>query len=364
MRRVLLLPLLLLPVSACEEEKQAAAENPVRAIKYMKLDKRAGVQERRIAGQVAAENTSNVAFETSGRVVALLRRAGDPVKKGDLIARLDPEPFKIQVGQKQAELDAAEAKAADARKKYAQQKQLLERGYTTRTAYDTAEANMKSAEGAVASAQKVLDRARRDLEKTDLKAPLAGVIATRSVDLFEEVAGGKPIYSIQTATGGKIEAALPETLVNRVSLGARVTVSFPPLGGAAVTGKIDEVAPLTGDANAYPIKVSLDKVPPGMRPGMSAELIFRFATQATGKAFLVPFGAVRPSVRGSHEATVFIYDPKTGKLSEHPVNIANVEGNKLQIVGKLDAGSIIAIAGVSFLHDGMVVKLLDQSRSR
>ena len=241
MIRPWLLPLICLAILGCKEEEKAAVENPVRAIKYMKLDERAGLQERRIAGVVAAEATSNVAFETNGRVIALLRKAGDSVKKGDLIAQLDPEPFKLQVGQAEAELARAQAAADDARKKFAQQKQLLDRGFTTRTAFDTATATLKSAEGSVGSAQKVVDRAKRDLSKTDLKAPFAGVIARRDVEQFEEVTGGKPIYAIQTAEGGRIEASLPETMVNQVSLGAKVDIKFPPLGEAGTTGALPAV---------------------------------------------------------------------------------------------------------------------------
>lgn len=353
------LTLLCLGLAACDEEEEEAADKTevVRAIKHMTLGQRAGLQERRIAGVVTAATTTNVAFEIGGQVVALMRKTGDRVEEGELIAQLDAEPYRLRLSQAENTLAQAQASADDARKKFEQQKRLMEQGFATRTAFDSAEATLKNAEGAVGVAQSQLDLARRDLAKTDLRAPFAGVIARKEIDVFEEVSGGQPIYSMQTAGQNKIEAALPETMVNSVSLGSAVDVRFPPLGDITASGVVDEIAPLTGDANAYPVKVRLENAPPGLRPGMSAELTFRFPTERTGNAFLVPLSAIKPTVDTGSEAVVFVYDPDTKTLDARAVTVSNVENNSLEIIGELAEGEIIATAGVSFLHEGMRVDL-------
>lgn len=348
-----------LTLAACEEEQKAENTEPaLRAIKHMTLDQRAGLQQRRIAGVVTAAISTNVGFEIGGQVIELLRKAGDRVDDGELIARLDPEPSRLRVAQSENSLAQAQASLDDARKKFEQQRKLRQQGYATQTAFDSAEATLKNAEGAVGVSESSLDLARRDLAKTDLKAPFAGVIGRREVDVFQEVTGGQPIYSIQSDGEDKIEASLPETLINTVSLGSMVEVSFPPLGGVTVKGVIDEISPLAGDANAYPIEVRLDGTPPGLRAGMSAELIFRFETEATGKAFLIPMTALKPVV-GAEEASIFVYNADNGTLAERTVRVTNVENNSLEVVGDLNEGEVIATAGVSFLHDGMKVTLFD-----
>ena len=359
-----LMVLAALSLAACDEEVADSGPDPIRAIKYTKLDTRAGLQSRKIAGVMAAEVTSNVAFETHGQVIELLHNVGDRVEKNAVLARLDPEPLILAVTQANGELERARASADDAQKKYDQQKQLLDRGFATRTAFDTADANLKNAVGAVTVAQSALERAERNLKRAELRAPFTGVIAIRSVEVFEEVTGGQAIFAMQTDTKGKVEAALPETMVNQITLGSSVTVSFPPLGDAEVTGTVSEIAPLTGDANAYPIKVSLNATPPGLRSGMSAELTFRFATETTGKAFLVPLAAVKPVIEKDGDAIVYVYDESAKTLAERRVKITNVEGNMLEIVGELTAGEIIATAGVSFLHDGLRVNLFDSNSLR
>lgn len=360
--RILLIALTAFALASCDEEQASEESEPVvRAIKHMTLGERAGLQQRRIAGVVTAAIQTNVGFEISGQVIELLRNAGDTVEDGALIARLDPVPARLRVEQSENALAQAQATLVDAGRKFEQQSQLRQQGYATQTAFDSAESAYKNAQGAVGVAVSQLDLARRDLAKTDLKAPFSGVIARREVEVFEEVAGGQTIYAIQSSGKDKIDAALPETLINTIALGSAVDVSFPPLRGATAKGIVDEIAPLASDGNAYPIEIRLDNAPPGLRPGMSAEITFRFETQATGKAFLVPMTALKPQVSGEddNDATVFVYDAATGTLSERRVKVANVLNNNLEIIGDLSEGEVIATAGVSFLHDGMSVTLFD-----
>ena len=350
----------LICLNGCDTDKRIGASGPqVRAIKYAVLDRRAGEQERRIAGVVTAAVTSNVAFEISGQVVELLRKSGDQVAKGELIARLDAEPYELQVARAENSLAQAVASRDDARNKYDQQKKLRSQGFTSQTALDSAEATLKNAKGAVGVARSQLDLARRDLAKTALKAPFAGVIARKMVEVFEDVQTGQAIYALQTDMQDKVEASIPETLINKVSLGVRVKVSFPPLDGVTVPGRIDEVSPLAGDANAYPVEVALDAAPPGLRPGMSAEVAFTFASEETGKAFVVPMSALLPDAKPEADGGVFVYNPDTKTLQKRAVSVVNVQNNRLQVLGDLAEGEIIAVAGVSFLHDGMKVELFD-----
>lgn len=352
---VVALPLVL---AGCDEDEDVAAVEEIRSIKFMTLDERAGDQQRRIAGVVSASISTNVAFETAGRVIELINSAGDEVEQGDLIARLDPEPFEIQVAQAQASLAQAVASLDDAEKKFAQQERLFSEGFATRTALDSATATLKNAEGAVGVSRSQLDVAERNLTKTELLAPFTGVISRKEVEVFEEVSGGQAIYAMQTAGEDKIDGSLPETLINTVSLGTPVEITFPPLEGVSVTGSITEISPLTGDANAYPIEITLDETPAGLRAGMSAEIVFQFESEETGVAFAVPMSAVLPDPNSS-EGFVFVYNPESQTLTKRDVTVGNVRDNMLLILGDLEPGVIIATAGVSFLHDGMQVELFD-----
>lgn len=348
-------------LAGCDDGEQAPPTPPVRAIKYMILEVGAAAQQRRISGVVEAGATSNVAFQTSGQVIELKKKVGDAVSAGDLLARLDPEPLRLELASAESELQQANASVADAESKYQQQKQLFEKGFATRTSFESALANLRTARGARGVAQSRLQISKRNLAKSEIIAPFSGVIARREVEPFEEVASGQSIYMLQTEGENEVKVSLPETLIGAVSLGETVSVMIPLASAAPLPGRITEIAPLAEGVNAYPVAIRLDEEPPGLRPGMSAQAIFEFRTGEADGAFTVPISAVKPSVE--HEGgQVFVY--KDGHVSPRDVVVVNVRDNALQIKGDIEAGEIIATAGVSLLYDGMPARLLDPKALR
>ena len=344
-------------LSACFEEETAAGPPPIRAIKHMALEQGVAAQQRRIAGVVAAGTTSVASFETAGKITQLNLNIGDKFSAGDVLAKLDPEPFTLRLEEANGLIGQADASLADASSKYKQQKQLFDKGLATRTAHESALAALRTARGALDVAKSQMHVAERNLQKTKLKAPFDGVVARRAIEVFEEVASGQEIYTLQTEGENEIKVSLPETLVNVVSVGddVQVVVSLPE--ETTILGRVAEISPLAESVNAYPVTVGLLTSPDGMRPGMSAQVLFEFKPADTSDAFSIPISALKPAVdeQGGH---VYVFDG--GTLRERAVQVVNLRDNALQIVGDIKPGEVIATAGVSLLHDGMQVRLFDR----
>ncbi len=356
--------LLLAGLAACGSEEQAAApEVPIRAIKHMTIGEVAATEVRVLAGIVGAGTSSNVAFEIGGQVTEMLVNVGDTIEPGQLLARLDPERYRLEVEQAEFTLRQAEAAQRDSLAKFKQQEELRAGRYTTQTALDTAQNNLRNAEGQVGIAQSQLVLRRRDLAKTELVAPFGGRVAEQVVEVFEEVGPGQAIYLLQTEGDDEVSVSVPERLISKVTVGQRLEVRFPPLDGAAASGVISEISPRAGDGNAYPAKIKIVEAPSGLRPGMSARIILSYETGATGEAFTVPIGALKGSASGTSEAVVYLYDADAGVVRERPVKVVGVEGNTPQIVGELKPGDVIATAGVGHMFDGMEVRLLDPAEA-
>ena len=354
------LVLLSLPLlAACDEEEAETIETPIRAIKHMAIGGTAEAERRIFAGIVEAGTSSNVAFEISGRVVEMAVNVGDVVERGQFIAMLDAEPYRLQLQQAEFSLNQAMASAEDARSKYDQQQRLWDKGYTTKTALDSAVSTLRNAEGQVGIAQSQLDLRARDIGLTELKAPFAGQVAEKTVEVFEEITPGQAIYRLLTEGEDEVSVSIPEGLVQNLTIGQEVDVSFPPLQGAEVTGTITEISPIAQDANAFPVTVRLEATPDGLRAGMSAQVTVTIETAATGKAFSVPIGALKGSATGPNHAVVYVFDEAESVVRERPVQVVGIDGNTPQIVGEVAAGDIIATAGVGQMFDGMEVRLLD-----
>lgn len=346
----------LLALAACEEE-QAPAQPPIRAIKTFEVSDRAGEQSRQIAGITEAAVVTDLAFESSGRMTEITVDVGDTVAKDQVIAKLDPEPFNLRITSSRGQVVEAEAKLADADAKFKQQEDLYKQGFATKTAYDTALANRDSARSSLQVARSQLKLAERDLERAELTAPFDGSITAKHVERFTEVTPGQQIVQISADGNIKVNAAVPEGLVRRLQPGQTVSVSFPTLNDAMASGQITQIGARASSTNSFPVTVVLENNELPLRSGMTTEVTFRFKTEATGKAFLLPLSAVLPTTQ-SGNATVFVFDREAGVVREREVQVLNIAGNDLEVTGDLKEGDLVASAGVSFLVDGMKVKLL------
>jgi len=361
MRSVSVFLALTLPILAACEEKTEAPPPPTRAIKTMVVSERVGEQERKIAGVVEATTVTDLAFQVGGRVVELNVDIGDTLKAGDIVARIDPAPFEFALRTAKSEVSDAEGRLRDAESKHVQQEALFKKGYTTKTAYDTALANLNSATAALEGARSRRDTAERDLKLTTLTAPFDGRISARYLDRFTEVTGGQKIVQLSAGGQRKVEANVPESMISSISVGDAISVAFPTLRNRTVTGKISQIGARAGNTNSFPVIAVLDEEDAAIKAGMTAEVTFFFKTEETGKAFTIPTPAVLPSGDGT-AGLVFVFDPAASVVRQREVDIVNVKDNDLVVAGGLNEGDIIAVAGVSFLHDGMKVKLLDSSQ--
>ncbi len=349
----------LIVLAGCGQEADRPEEFPPRAIKHMTVGQVAGKDNRILAGVVEAGTSSNVAFEIKGRIVEISAKVGDAVQTGQRLAQLDPKPYELELRQAELALEQANASLVDAQQKYAQTKELWDKRFATRTAFDTATATLRNAQAQVGIANSQLELRKRDVEKTNLVAPFSGTVSERKVEVFEEITPGQAIYVVQTQGENKVQIAAPDSLIGSIRIGQDVTVRFPTLKGRneVAAGKVTEISPQAGDASAFPVVVRLTTSPTGVRSGMSAEVQFRFATAATGTAFSVPIGALKPSIKGNN-ALVYVFDKETGVVRERSVRVVGVDGNEPQIVGELKAGDVIATAGVGHMYDGMKVRLM------
>jgi RND family efflux transporter MFP subunit len=357
MRRFVALVLAIFPLLAACGEEEAPPEVPVRAIKTFTVSERAGQQSRRIAGLTEAAVVTDLAFESAGRMTEINVDIGDRVENNQVVARLDPEPFELRISTSRGQLVDAQAKLTDAKAKFEQQKELYEQGFATKTAYDTAQANLNSAESNLQVAESQLKLAERDLERAILKAPFAGQVSEKYVERFTEVTAGQQIVQLSGDGETKVKSNVPEGLVQRLQPGQMVTVSFPTLNDALVEGRITQIGARATSTNSFPVTVVLEANELSLRSGLTVEVIFAFETEATGKAFLLPLGSLLPTTEEG-KGYVFVFDAAESVVRRRTVQVLNVSGNDLEVTGDIAVGDIIAAAGVSFLVDGMKVKLL------
>jgi RND family efflux transporter MFP subunit len=355
-KRMVWLLCITVALTACKKKPEIV--EVVRAIKTITVKEQATEKIRKFSGLVAAVDSSGLSFEVGGQVESVKVDIGDRVKKGQMLAVLDPEPYQLEVNAIRAKLVNARDNVTKTKAEYERQKRIFEQGAGAKRHVEVAEYQYKSAGSAVKFQNARLDLARRNLRKTKLRSPYDGIIAWRSVQPNEEVRAGQKILEINATGKMEVELAIPETSVDRIHIDDQVTITFPTLPEELTKGRISYIGGAAVKANAFPVKVELMGPNEKVKPGMTAEASLIIKDENRQFGYLVPIQALLPSPEPDR-GYAFVYDPQTSTVKKTPVRSRGSESKKVIVYEGLEAGDVIAMAGVSFLADGLEVKLLE-----
>jgi len=250
-------------------------------------------------GVVEAVRQSTVAAQTQGRIVELKVDVGDRVRRGDVIARIDPQEASQVVATAEAQVAQAEAALTNARVNLERTKKLVEQKFVSEAALDKAETDFAAAKAQVAAARAGAGQARTGRSYTVIAAPFAGVVATRHVDLGEMAQPGKPLVTLFDPKDLRALVTVPQARLAEMRSPIEATVELPALG-KRVSARDVTVLP-SADARTHTTQVRLDLPEPleGVYPGMFARGYF---TLGTAKKLIVPASAVvhRSEVTGAY----------------------------------------------------------------
>jgi RND family efflux transporter MFP subunit len=356
-RQMIWLLCMSIALTACKEKAEIV--EVVRAIKTTTVKKQADEQVFKFSGLVSAVDSSGLSFQVGGQVQTVEVDIGDRVKKDQVLAVLDPEPYQLDVDAINAELRKARDNVARTKAEYERQKRIFEEGAGAKKFVEVSEYNYKAARSEVKLNVANLDLAKRNLRKTKLLSPYDGSIAWRAVEPNEEVRAGQKIFEINATGNMQVELAIPETTVDRLTIDDSVTITFPTLPDDPVRGRITFIGSAAVKANAFPVKVELINPNEKVKPGMTAEANFSIKDENRKPGYIVPLQALLPATE-PNRGYAFVFNPETSTVKKTPVHSRGMEKNRAIIDEGLTDGDIIAVAGVSFLSDGMEVKLIEQ----
>jgi HlyD family secretion protein len=269
-------------------------------------------------GALEAVVTVQVGSQVSGTIQNLYVDFNSHVKKGQVLARLDPSLFEARLGQAKANLisaranvERAKAQASDTQQKFERAKELAAEKLVPLTDLESAKANndaalaqLKANEAAVSQAQANVNQADVDLDHTVISTPIDGVVIARNVDVGQTVAASfqAPVLFViaQDLTKMRVNAAIDEADVGRVEPGQDVTFRVDAYPDRPFAGRLEQVRlqPTTvQNVVTYNTIVSVDNDQLKLRPGMTAtvSVIVRKADQA----LRIPASALRYRPEGA-----------------------------------------------------------------
>ena len=294
-------------------------------------------------GSVAAVQGVTVAADLPGLVQEIGFTSGQSVNQGDVLIRLDTK-------QERAQFAAAEAQRELARLELARTQALLGKSLISQSTYDTAAATFKSADAGVG-------QIRATIERKTIRAPFAGVLGIRQVNLGQYLAGGAPIVSLQSLRPVYVNFTVPQQEIGLVSVGSGVQVTSDALGQPEV-GRIAAFDSVIDEAtrNAR-VQAIFDNRSGKLRPGMFVEA--QIARGARTTVIALPVSAISYAPFGD---SVFIVEDVKGPngksyrgVRQQFVKLGGARGDQVAVLTGVKPGEEIVTSGVFKLRPGAAV---------
>jgi multidrug efflux system membrane fusion protein len=327
----------LLAASACAPDGRAAPAAKEDAVPVRTAPVDLGPVERpiRAAGTVAAKDEWDLAFQVGGVVAQVTVHAGEPVRRGQVLARLDGTEIAAAVAQARAALAKADRDRSRAR--------LL------RASDAIARAEADDAETAADVARARLEAAAFTLRNATLTAPDDGWVDHRLVEPGEVVSAGRPVLHVSGRSRGfVVRASLPERDVLGVVPGDAATIRLDAAPGAPIPGRVAEIGRSAArGTGTFPVEIRLDPAgaPRTLLAGLTAKV--EIARTVEGAA-AVPLAAV---LEGDGDRGV-VFVAEGGRARRVPVRIAFLQGEQAVLAAGLEGAEQVITEGAARLADG------------
>ncbi|MFC3196499.1 efflux RND transporter periplasmic adaptor subunit [Parapedobacter deserti] len=293
-------------------------------------------------GSFSANQDLELLSETSGRITEIRVKAGSRVSKGQVLAVIDSEVASLDV--KQAE-DAYQKLTTD----YRRYQSSFETGGVTKAQLDDIELSLRNAESK-------LQQSKRRLNDAVIKAPIAGVINSRSVEVGSFVSPGTKLFEIVDGSRLKLNVTANEYQVVHISLGDRVSISSNVFPDAVFEGIVSFIAEKADNTMKYPVEITVENtrnLP--LKSGMYATAKFEFPEEAP--RVVIDRNAFIGSVN-SNRIYVYSETDQTAKLRE--VVSGRIIGEQVEILSGLEEGEMVITSGQINLNNGTRVEALTQ----
>jgi RND family efflux transporter MFP subunit len=335
-------------IVSCNQNQDKQKSTTARSVKAIQIGNLSGFNGRAFPGRARAFQQVNLSFNVNGSLVELPLKIGDPVKKGSLIAKLDPKEFETK-------LQAAQAEFERDQQNYSRAKALVEKGHISKSDFDLLKAKL-----GVSDANKGL--AEKALKDSVLLAPFSGKISNLYVENFQTVSTKQNIARLLDTSQIEMVIQIPEGLISYMPFTNHIIVHFDPFPNQEIPATIKEISnEASPETRTYPVTLIMQQ-PKDIEilPGMAGKATGQVDQEKLLKKLTIPSSAVM-STDSEQKTFVWIINPKTHQLSQRSITIGELTPTGISVIKGLQEGEWVVTAGIHGLKEGETVTILNQN---
>jgi RND family efflux transporter MFP subunit len=306
------------------------------------------------SGYVVAQRKAAVASKATGRLEYLGVVEGDRVKKTQVLARLEDTDIKASLDQARANLRLNEADLKDAEQWLSRQKTLLDRGVSTQSDYDGAEARYQRVLASIAVAKAMVAGAEVALENTLIRAPFDGTVLTKNADVGEMVApmaasasSKSAVVTIADMSSLQVEADVSESNIERILPDQPCEITLDAYPAVRYLGYVAKVVPTADRAKAtVMVKVGFKSYDSKVLPEMSAKVLFLAAASRIEASASKPLLTIPLTSVATRNGKRVVYTIRENQAVETPITVGREFGAFVEVTQGLASGERV-VGGVT-----------------
>jgi membrane fusion protein (multidrug efflux system) len=298
-----------------------------------------------LVGTLVASKQAQVAADTSGVVVETRVERGERVRKGQVLVVIDSRTTGLSAAASAAQALATSAQADVAAKDCARAEDLYKQGVIARAQYERTRAACDAQGGVAEAARATAELASGNLERTKVKAPFAGIVGERMVEVGAFVQPPSPVATLYAAGPLRVRVSVPELQSGGVAEGRAVRVFPTALASESFAATVKFVGGAIREATRdLVVEAELDAADARLRPGMSVRVEMDVGEQP---AVVVPVTALRRA-----EGTSRLFVAVEGRAQERVVRLGAEKDGSVAVLTDLVAGEKVVDAPPADLRDG------------
>lgn len=333
--------------------RHETAPEPVRPVTLTQVVPPGSAEAAVFAGEVKPRHETDLAFRIGGKIVARTVDAGARVRKGQVLARLDPADTGLQAEAAKAQVAATQTEYEYAQAEFKRYQVLLEQKFISASALDAKRNTMDANRAKYEQAKANLAVAQNQAGYAALVAPEDGVITAITAESGQVVTAGQPVMRLAREDEREVAIAVPEARIGELARAKQIQVVLVADPGKPYRARVREVSPAVDPVTrTFAVRVSIVDPDPALQWGMTANV--GLVGDAGSAAALLPLPSVYHTPDG--RPAVWIYDPAAGNVSLRPVMIAQYREDGVVIAAGIARGEWVVTAGANKLYEGQKVR--------